>query len=147
MAAYRAWAKFWESRPGQGLVALRGTSPEIGIPRRRIWKAYYDTLSKVLQHGLPYPPPGASLERSLAAENIHTKLQQRAELQHVQTTYEGLMLEEVKFPRADEVNEEIEEWVEAVMGNWRVLCGSTWRDEDLGEGGKEGLARSVLEVR
>ena len=122
---------------------------ETGVPRRRVWKAYYNTLSKILQGGLPYPPPGASAEGSSSAsvENFHARLQQRAELQHVQTIYESLMLEEVKFPKADEINQEIEEWVESVVGNWRVLCGSTWRDDDLGEGGKEGVARSVLEVR
>jgi cargo-transport protein YPP1 len=122
---------------------------DIGIPRRHVWKAYHNTLSNTLQGGLPYPLPGASAEGSPSpsVENFHARLQQRAELQHVQNTYESLMLEEIKFPRADEVNQEIEEWVESVVGNWRVLCGSTWQDDDLGEGGKEGVSRGVLEVR
>ena len=122
---------------------------DIGILRRHVWKAYHKTLSNILQGGLPYPLPGASAEGSPSpsVENFHARLQQRAELQHVQNTYESLMLEEVKFPKADEVNEEIEEWVESVVGNWRVLCGSTWQDDDLGEGGREGVSRSVLEVR
>ncbi|KAI9779152.1 MAG: hypothetical protein M1839_007687 [Geoglossum umbratile] len=148
IATFRSWAKFWETRPGQGLGALRGNCVAVGVPRRLVWKTYYSALSEILQGGLPYPPPRTSVEGSPSAsvENFHARLQQRAELQHVQNTYESLMLEEVKFPKADEMNEEIEEWVELVIGNWRVLCGSTWRDDDLGEGGKEGVARSVLEI-
>jgi hypothetical protein len=57
------------------------------------------------------------------------------------------MLEEIRFPKADEINEEVEEWVETVIGNWRIFCGGTWGDDDLGEGGKEAVARNVLEVR
>jgi len=71
---------------------------------------------------------------------------QRAELKRVETTYEGLMLEEIRFPKADEVDEEVEEWVEQVMRNWRVFCGPTWYDEELGEGGQEAAGRNVLDV-
>ncbi|KAH0553017.1 hypothetical protein GP486_006787, partial [Trichoglossum hirsutum] len=151
LEAFRAWAKFWESRPGQGLAALTGTCMETGsqtgIPRRHVWKSYYVTLSKILQNGLPYPPPVAAETSSYGpAEHTNTRLQQRAEVQRVQSTYEIIMLEEVRFPKADEFNEEVEEWVETVIRNWGIFCGGTWQDDDLGEGGKEAVARNVLEI-
>lgn len=64
----------------------------------------------------------------------------------METIYENLLIKETKFPKASETNHEVESWVDSVMDNWRLLCGPTWSDEDLGEGGKEGVARGVLDV-
>lgn len=79
-------------------------------------------------------------------QSVATRMLQRAELKRVETTYEGLMLQEIRFPKAEEVNEEVEEWVEQVMQNWRVFCGPTWHDEELGEGGQATAGRTVLDV-
>lgn len=145
LVAFRAWATFWEGRPSQGATEIDGPKVESGILRRHIWKAYYDILSVILQRGLTYePPPIAMAEKS--GQSVPTRVVQRAELKRVETTYEGLMLQEVRFPKADEVNEEVGDWVEQVMRNWRVLCGPTWHDDELGEGGQEGVGRNVLDV-
>ena len=55
-------------------------------------------------------------------------------------------MNELTFPKADEGNEEIEEWCNEVMQNWRILCGDEWQDDDLGSGGKEAVGRGVLDV-
>jgi hypothetical protein len=55
-------------------------------------------------------------------------------------------LSEVQFPKAEEASEEVEAFVEIVMQNWRILCGSTWKEHDLGEGGAEGVSRGVLDI-
>ena len=145
LRAYRFWAKFWESTG-------KGTGAEgMARPRRSAWKAYYDTLSVILRYSLPYDPEPRSSNNTLTNgnEKQHSivKLQQRAEIKRVETIYESLLLKETHFPRASEDNREIEAWTDAVMENWRHLCGTTWSDEDLGEGGKEAVGRGVLDVK
>ncbi|KAH8727717.1 hypothetical protein GQ44DRAFT_702867 [Phaeosphaeriaceae sp. PMI808] len=141
---YRYWASFSETTAQSG----ESDAPNAARYRRLAWKSYYDTLSSVLQHGLPYEPePSLSTsEKSPVYNQPSLRLRQRAELKRVETIYEGLLIKETHFPKASETNHEIESWVDAVMDNWRLLCGPTWTDEDLGEGGKEGIARSVLDI-
>jgi hypothetical protein len=112
------------------------------------WKAYYDTLSHILRHNLPYEPEAApsTAEKPPLHTQSSLRLRQRAELKRVETIYEGLLIKETLFPKASETNHEMEWWVDSVMDNWRLLCGPIWSDSDLGEGGKEGIARSVLDV-
>ena len=55
-------------------------------------------------------------------------------------------MNELTFPKANEGNEEIEEWCNDVMQNWRILCGDEWQDHDLESGGKEAVGRGVLDV-
>lgn len=145
LMAFRAWATFWEGRPSQGTTEIDGPRVEPGILRRHIWKAYYDILSTIFQRGLRYEPPSTAMDEK-SGQSVTTGMLQIAELKRVETTYEGLMLQEIRFPKADEVNVEVEEWVEQVMRNWRVLCGPTWNDEELGEGGHEAASRNVLDV-
>lgn len=150
---FRAWAKFWEGRPGQGLTALDGKISEVDVSRRRIWQAYYDTLSEVLEqvsagfhdeltttapNGNSIAPPPTPLTTA--------KLQLFEELRRVEATYEGLLLKEVKFPKANESNLEVEKWTDQVMSNWRIVCGPTWSDEEIGEGGEEAAGRNTLDV-
>jgi hypothetical protein len=59
---------------------------------------------------------------------------------------ENILLRTVKFPRAHVQNHLVEEWVEQVIRNWEVLCGPEWCDDDLGEGGQDGVSRNVLDV-
>ncbi|KAF2654221.1 hypothetical protein K491DRAFT_483969 [Lophiostoma macrostomum CBS 122681] len=141
---YRFWAKFWE-------ITGNGTSAEgMSRPRRSAWKAYYDTLSAILRYNMPYSSEPRSLDNnttsSQARQHSIIKLHQRAELKRVETVYESLLLKETHFPKASENNREIEAWTDAVMQNWRQLCGPTWSDEDLGEGGKEAVGRGVLDI-
>jgi hypothetical protein len=145
LRTYRFWAKHWDASAKSG----GSNAPSAARHRRLAWKAYYDTLSHALRHNLAYEPessPSAAEKPPLHTQSS-LRLRQRAELKRVETVYEGLMIKETLFPKASETNHEIEAWVDSVMDNWRLLCGPTWSDSDLGEGGKEGVARSVLDVR
>jgi hypothetical protein len=69
-----------------------------------------------------------------------------SELRRIEAICENNLLREVKFPTASSSNSEVEEWVEQVIGNWEVLCGPHWQDQDLGEGGQNTVGRNVLDV-
>lgn len=125
LAPFRAYAKCCDVTTGAR--AGRAHSPS------RVWRAYYDTLSVLLQNDMVQPI-------------FHSKSQQRAELKSVEATYEAILLEEVSFPRADQVNAQVESWVDQVMANWRIMCGPTWLEGDLGKSDKAALGRGVLEV-
>lgn len=146
---YRFWAKSWE------YIGNSGSGGESAARLRRLsWKAYYDTLSIILRRRLPYKPEASitqsqdfsAKEKGLLETNPTLRFQQRAELKRVETLYESILLKETQFPKASESNQEIEAWTESVIENWRVLCGPTWTDRDLGEGGKEAVARGVLDI-
>ncbi|KAI9807365.1 MAG: hypothetical protein M1833_000108 [Piccolia ochrophora] len=151
LGAFRAWARFWEPKSGQSIATLGGVGAGKGFLRRHVWRAYYTTLSSLLTHGLAYAPPKAipSSQDPKDAElsNIpNVRFQQRTELQRVQSTYEGILLGEVPFPKANEYNHEIGDWVDIVMNDWAILCGPSWCDDDLGEGGKDALGRNTLDI-
>jgi hypothetical protein len=139
LAAFRAWAKFWDT---QGPAPLGGRAVQADVARRHVWKEYYITLSDLLQQELPFPT--TALTTTYAQTS--TRLQQRAELKRIEAKYETLLLSEVEFPKAEEASEEVEAFVEIVMQNWRVLCGATWHEEDLGEGGSEAVSKGVLDI-
>lgn len=143
LRTYRYWAKFWEAT-----AKSSGAGTENARYRRLAWKAYYDTLSTILRHNLPYEPESTPVtqEKGPLHSQSSMRLQQRIELKRVETVYENMLIKETQFPKASETNREIEAWVDSVVDNWRLLCGPTWNDNDLGEGGKEGIARSVLDV-
>ena len=153
LAPFRAWADFWATGLSGDSGKLEEQDYRGDLSRRRIWQAYYNTLSILLQQGSSYPSPSEKLsahEKTVSAYDnkflTNPKLQQIAELKKVETIYEGLLLKEVKFPKANEASPEIESWVEQVIANWRVYSGPAWQDGDVGEGGKEGLSRNVLAV-
>ncbi|EPE30227.1 TPR-like protein [Glarea lozoyensis ATCC 20868] len=139
LSAFRAWSKFWDS---QASSPQGGRAIGADVPRSRVWKEYYVTLSDLLQQELPFPTT------SLATVYVETstRLQQRAELKRVESNYETLLLNEVQFPQAEQASEEVEVFVEIVMENWRVLCGSNWKEHALGEGGFEAVSRGVLDI-
>lgn len=146
LRAFRYWAKYWETT-----AKASGTEGSTAAKYRRMaWKAYYDTLSTILRHDLVYEPEstvaGTTVDEK-SQDRVNTRLQQRAELKRVEAIYESLLLKETRFPKASESNHEIAEWADAVMDNWRFLCGPTWSDADLGEGGKEAVGGGVLDVR
>lgn len=135
LQAYRFWAKFWDVTGGGS--GAEGMAPH----RRSAWKAYYSTLSMMLQHDFPYEPATSG-----PTGQPNVRLLQRAELKRVEATYESLLLKDTHFPKASGNNREIEAWADSVMVNWRILCGQSWSDPDLGEGGKEAVSRGVLDV-
>jgi hypothetical protein len=139
LTAFRSWARFWEV---QTSIPPGGRAPEAEVPRRQVWKEYYITLSDFLQQELPFP----TTSLTTAYAETSTRLQQRAELKRVEARYEALLLSEVQFPRADQASEEVEDFVEIVMQNWCVFCGSSWKEHDLGEGGSEAVSRGVLDI-
>ncbi|KAF1957572.1 filamentation protein-like protein [Byssothecium circinans] len=144
LRTFRFWAKYWEST--EKMHASEG--PNAAKYRRLAWKAYYDTLSQTLRHDLPYEPEQVATDsgNEKPPTSSQLRLQQRGELKKVETIYERLLLEETHFPKASETNHEIETWADAVMDNWRHLCGPTWSNADLGAGGKEAVARGVLDI-
>jgi cargo-transport protein YPP1 len=139
LTAFRAWSRFCD---GQGFAAMGGCAPQAEVSRRQVWKEYYITLSDILQQELPLPPAYPT------AANTQTpsRFQQRAELKQVEAKYETMLLSELQFPRAENSNQEVEAFIEIVIQNWSVLCGSKWTDRDLGEGGAEGVSRGVLDI-
>ena len=149
---FRNWAMFWKANPVQGSILLSEIDIQHGQVRK-VWQTYYDMLSMVLQQYMPYPspstgPPFSQDHITLNSQKLPqgSKLQQSQELKRVQTIYESLLMKELRFPKANVVNAEIQHWVDQVMANWRVLCGSLWTDKDLVQGSKRAAGRGVLEV-
>jgi len=140
LSAFRAWASFWEH--SQSSSPVGGYAAYSDVSRRQIWKEYYATLSTILQQGLPFP----ITSMATAYNDSSTRSQQLAELQRVESKYEDLLLREVQFPRADQTSDEVEEWVNLVVQNWRVLCGSGWLEGDQEQSRKEAVSRRVLDI-
>ncbi|KAF2764277.1 hypothetical protein EJ03DRAFT_386079 [Teratosphaeria nubilosa] len=153
LVAFRAWSSFWQRAPKPGPGSDSGSS-SIDIPRRVVWKAYYDLLSVILDYGLMYLPSdsGSTLLGIHSGEPINERYtearrKQRAEFLLVEETYESLLLNETQFPRSNQTNTEVESWVEEAVGNWKVFAGPSWTDAELGgEGGKEIVGRRVLDI-
>ncbi|TKA75560.1 hypothetical protein B0A49_03594 [Cryomyces minteri] len=118
------------------------------------WTAVCAVEGAILQQGLVFAPSSGDSgtllqgfsEDTPEQDQVAAKLQQWAELKQAETSYEGLLLKETRFPEASQTNREVEAWVGSVIANWRVLCGPTWQDEELGEGGKGAVGRGVLDI-
>lgn len=153
LAPFRAWAEFWDVKPGRDLRMLDDTSNRGDFSRKFVWLAYYDTLSILLQ--IEYTSssvsgidsPSRKDHPQLETRFFSTpKSQQCAELKRVESIYEGFLLNELSFPNANEHAPEIEAWVDQVVENWKFICGPSWLDEDHTDGGKAGSSRRVLAV-
>ncbi|CAJ2506406.1 Uu.00g005360.m01.CDS01 [Anthostomella pinea] len=142
LSPFRSWAKYWEVSKAQGPPHLGGFGFRGAVPRRRVWNEYYAAISGILQQDLPYPTGNVSAVTNEAS----ARNQLRMELKKVEAVYEGLLLSETSFPRAEEEREDVENFVSAVMSNWSILSGRDWHQNDLGPGGKEGLSRGVLDI-
>lgn len=150
--SFKAWGDYWQRAPAS--TGSTTSASRLDVPRRAVWKAYHDLLSTVLQHDLlysPYASPGADAfvfsNTIIPDEQRATmKQRQRAEMQHVETVYETLLLEETKFPKADQSNGEVEEWTAQVVANWRQFTGPDWSDFDVGEGGRSAVSRVTLDI-
>jgi len=151
---FRLWTKLSKHGPNFSLAVAADNVAETEFTHRDVWHAYYQILSVLLAQGVLYAPSRSnnypevlqSGDGLSEQEYLMSKMLQRAELKEVETTYETLLLKETRFPKANETNPEIERWVGKVIQNWRIVCGPTWQDEELGEGGKEAVAREVLNV-
>lgn len=133
---FRAWASHPNVKsdaPSHGLQAENSSEP---VPKSSIWGSYYDLLSAILLHDLPYTGSVDGPGRPQLA----------SEIRRVEKICESNLLRDVKFPTADHGNERVEEWVEQVIQNWKKLCGPQWHDEELGEGGQTALGGNVLDV-
>jgi hypothetical protein len=148
LAPFRAWAVLWES--GLEQVPSSSNNVEAATPARRrlLWQTYYNMLSGYLQTGYQYPntQSDGGFEHLDGYNQFSLRRKQSAEVKYVESVYEALLLKQVSFPQAHEINTEVLQWVGQVMSNWGVFCGSTWCDEDLGQGGLEHRGRNVLEV-
>ena len=136
LTCYRAWAAHTEATRLAIPLSIEsdpGSGPE---SRPSMWKSYYEFLSTILQHGFPYSAPGEGPRR----------VQLSTEFRRVESVCENILLRNVKFPKAHTKNQQVEEWVEKVIRNWEVLCGSGWSDDDFGEGGQDAMSRNVLDV-
>ena len=129
-SSFRAYASFYDARD----PAFDRIFPDEGDHHHLMaWKAYYDATSIMIQHDIVQPI-------------FKSRLQQSTEFKRVEGVYQGLLLKESGFPKADQSFYQFELWVDQVMDNWRAMCGRTWNDEDLGGGDKASLSRGVLEV-
>jgi cargo-transport protein YPP1 len=134
LKAFRLWADL-ATRSKEVSYATFGNS-QAHLSNLRILKGFYDLVSRLLQHGFEYPPTG----------EVRPRLKQSAELRNVERMYENELLRNTRFPKAQESNEPIENWVEQVIRNWQILCGPSWREMDLGEGGRNAVGRNVLDI-
>ncbi|KAL2752867.1 hypothetical protein ACRALDRAFT_1052637 [Sodiomyces alcalophilus JCM 7366] len=139
LACFRSWSAYWDAFGGTlGGHGFRGS-----VPRRRVWNEYFTALSTILEIDLPYPTGHLSNIPTEGSARTHL----RAELGRVEMAYEGLLLNETKFPRADEEREEVENYVRATMKNWSIVCGRGWSEDDLGSpGDRQTISRRVLDV-
>lgn len=133
---FRLWAALPAVKQGLASAQTLCTDASSSPSRATIWKAYYGLLTAVLQDDLDYTPFHDGPARPQLAN----------ELRRIESICEGNLLREVKFPTASSNNSQVEEWVEQVIKNWEVLCGPDWQDQDLGEGGQNGVGRNVLDV-
>jgi tetratricopeptide (TPR) repeat protein len=151
LRAFTAWNDFWQRSPSTTTTSSDNSS-RIDVPRRQVWHAYYNLLSGILQDGLTYY---LASDGRIHIGGIHTfpedfrtpsKQNQRADLKRVESTYESLLIQETRFPKASETNLEVEQWVEQAMKNWKIICGFGWTDAELGQGGKESVSRTLLDI-
>ncbi|KAJ9207122.1 hypothetical protein DTO164E3_396 [Paecilomyces variotii] len=129
--------RLWSAHPNvKSELAPQNAFPVEAPLQSSVWRSYYDLLSAILQRGLVYVPSSEGSAR----------LQLASEFRRVEGVCESNLLKEVRFPVASARAPQVEAWVEQVIGNWEVLCGPDWTDEDLGEGGQNALSRNVVDI-
>ncbi|GAB7347864.1 hypothetical protein MBLNU459_g5394t1 [Dothideomycetes sp. NU459] len=151
LAAFRSWAHYWEGNSSAATSVSSHSRTQFDVPRREIWSQYYQLLSFILARNLIYSTSpdmlvATSRDGVPQDELNRLRLQQRTELKRVEAIYETLLLQETRFPKASQSNEEVELWTQQAMSNWNILCGPQWHESDLGEGGKAGVSRGVLDI-
>ena len=134
LQAFRLWADL-ATRSKEVSYTTFGNS-QAHLSNLRILKGYYGLVTRLLQDRFNYP----------STDKVRPRLRQSTELRNVERMYENELLRKSRFPKAQESNTSIEDWVEQVIANWEILCGSTWREIDLGEGGRNAVGRNVLDI-
>ncbi|MCJ1356347.1 MAG: hypothetical protein MMC33_006342 [Icmadophila ericetorum] len=150
LAPFRTWLNYWEHRR----TSLAGHSDaEASHWGRYTWGSYYNTLSIILQQGLPYPTTSQFSGAAKVVPNnipdgqaIQVQTEQYKELRLVEVTYESLLLKGISFPQANQSNTEIENWVSQVMANWYVIAGLGWRAFSTSQDDQEAVGRNVLDI-
>ncbi|RAH77372.1 hypothetical protein BO86DRAFT_370968 [Aspergillus japonicus CBS 114.51] len=132
----RLWASHPNNKQATASQTVHANSSTEAVLRSSLWKSYYQLLTAILRHGVPYSPSTNGPERPQLA----------SEIRRVETLYEATLLRETKFPSANSSNPQVEEWVEEVISNWQVLGGPDWTDDELGEGGQNAVGRNVLDI-
>ncbi|PYH42029.1 putative filamentation protein (Rhf1) [Aspergillus saccharolyticus JOP 1030-1] len=132
----RLWASHPNTKQATASQTAETDSSTHAVLRSSLWKSYYDLLTAILQHGVPYSPSTQGPARPQLA----------SEIRRVEAICEANLLRETKFPAANSANPQVEEWVEEVISNWQVLGGPNWTDEELGEGGQNAVGRNVLDI-
>ncbi|EED18194.1 filamentation protein (Rhf1), putative [Talaromyces stipitatus ATCC 10500] len=139
LKAFRLWSGHPHTKGRDIAASQRNTqnsSSQLAESQLSIWMTYYKILSLILQYGLSYfPLSSGSPRRQLATE-----------IRRVESVCESVLLRETKFPLASDSNPQVEAWTEDIISNWEVLCGPSWRNDDLGEGGQDAISRNVLDI-
>lgn len=151
LRGFQKWSDFWQRSPPP-IAQSNSTSAHRDVPRRKVWRAYFDLLSTILSYGLIYNPSSTGPTLLQSSDHLSdqqytsAKLSQRAALKRVESTYESLLLNETQFPKASQTNLEVETFAEQVARNWRIFSGSDWTDSELGDGGKDRVGHEVLDI-
>ncbi|KAL2419824.1 hypothetical protein ABEF95_005747 [Exophiala dermatitidis] len=133
LQAYRHWALL-AAKSRDISPSTYGNGPG-HVSKLTVWRSYYRFLSAILRQG----------SESMTNMSI-TRSELATELRRVETSCEDELLHQTRFPKANEPNIVIEEWVEEVIHNWHALCAPGWTDSDLGEGGRNSVGRNVLDM-
>ncbi|EXJ83873.1 hypothetical protein A1O1_07501 [Capronia coronata CBS 617.96] len=133
LQAYRHWAVL-AVKNNDISPATYGNGPG-HLSKLAVWRSYYRFLSIILQQGAMGLQAVSMARPDLAVE-----------LRRVETSCENELLRHTQFPKANETNAAVEEWVEDLIRNWQALCGPDWSDTDLGEGGRNSVGRNVLDM-
>lgn len=147
LTAYRSWAEHWEHGQRNGIDSIPYDDLVPSITPGSMWKAYYDLLSTVLQYGYSYPLKSSFLvghEPDLPGRSSQQTLE--AELRHIEEVYEQFLLKDVKFPEANAINHDVDDWTDQVMLNWSVLSNPHWHGEGFGAFEQNAASRHVLAV-
>ena len=106
------------------------------VPQRTklyVWRIYYKSISD-------------RIERSVSSDEPANRRELVGELKRVETAYEKDLMQNTKFPHANQSNSVVEQFVESVTKNWDIICGSGWTANDIGDGGRDLITRNVLDI-
>ncbi|PSK56654.1 hypothetical protein B9Z65_6278 [Elsinoe australis] len=137
----RTWSTIGRDAPRE---KSSSTSPS------QIWRSYHTLLADILRSNLVYT--GSETQPlAVSSNNIpHSTLsaqrsKQILELGTVARACEQALMMETDFPKASASNEVLETFADEVVHCWRIMIGHEWTDADIGEKGKVGVTRTVLD--
>ena len=158
LLGFRLWAKLEDILSSRASLRVGESSSTPSKGRRQMWMLYYSILSTIIQRRLPYhlhntspisnrSPGFGSKPHGQRLVEGDVEAQQTTELTLVQIAYERLLLQQVPFPSAHHFNEEVEKWIEMVVGNWHILSRNPWYERSLQTGGRPSFGKEVVDVR